>query len=66
VNRTRFSFHRFRGNELRLSLDLIAYHLRNLWRRLALPNRIRKWSLTSMQQRLDETGGRPVKQSRHY
>ena len=34
---TRLSCHRFRANEERLWLSLIAYNLGNLWRRLALP-----------------------------
>jgi len=38
----------------------------NLWRRLALPRRIRTWSLTSLQQRLVKTGGRLVKHARYY
>jgi len=37
VNWTRLSCHRFRGNEVRLWLSVIAYNLGNLWRRLALP-----------------------------
>jgi hypothetical protein len=55
---TRLSCHRFRANEERLWLSLIAYNLGNLWRRLALPAPIGKWSLTSLQQRLVKTGGR--------
>ena len=52
VKMMRLSFHRFRANEVRLSLSVIAYNLGNLWRRLALPQRIATWSLTSLQQRL--------------
>ncbi len=37
---------------------MIAYNLENLWRRLMLPQRIKRWSLTSLQQRLVKTGGR--------
>ena len=37
---TRLSCHRFRPNEVRLWLSVIAYNLGNLWRRLALPRRI--------------------------
>ena len=66
VNWTRLSCHRFRGNEVRLWLSVIAYNLGNLWRRLALPRRIRNWSLTSLQQRLVKTGGRLVKHARYY
>ncbi len=66
VKMTRLSCHRFRSNEVRLWLSVIAYNLGNLWRRLALPNRIKNWSLTSLQQRLVKTGGRLVKHARYY
>ncbi len=63
---TRLSCHRFRSNEVRLWLTIIAYNLGNLWRRLVLPQRIGHWSLTSLQQRLVKTGGRLVKHARYY
>jgi len=63
---TRLSCHRFRSNQVRLALSLLAYNLGNLWRRLALPKRIEDWSLTSLQQRLIKTGGRLVKHARYY
>ena len=63
---TRLSCHRFRSNEVRLWLSLIAYNLGNLWRRLVLPRRIDHWSLSSLQQRLVKTGGRLVKHARYY
>jgi hypothetical protein len=63
---TRLSCHRFRANEARLQLSLLAYNLGNLWRRLVLPRRIDAWSLTSLQQRLVKTGGRLVKHARYY
>ena len=66
VKMTRLSCHRFRSNEVRLWLTIIAYNLGNLWRRLVLPQRIEKWSLTSLQQRLVKTGGRLVKHARYY
>jgi len=66
VKMTRLSCHRFRSNEVRLWLSLIAYNLGNLWRRLALPTRIERWSLTSLQQRLVKTGGRLIKHARYY
>lgn len=56
---TRLSCHGFRSNEVRLWLSVMAYNLGNLWRRLVLPKRIDKWSLTSLQQRL-------VKHARYY
>jgi hypothetical protein len=58
--------HRFRANEARLQLSLLAYNLGNLWRRLVLPKKIDAWSLTSLQQRLVNTGGRLVKHARYY
>jgi hypothetical protein len=57
VKMTRPSCHRFRANEVRLWLSLIAYNLGNLWRRLALSATVENWSLTSLQQRLVKTGG---------
>jgi len=66
VKMTRLSCHRFRSNEVRLWLSVIAYNLGNLWRRLVLPARIDKWSLTSLQQRIVKTGGRLVKHARYY
>jgi hypothetical protein len=50
VKLTRLSCHRFRANEVRL----------------ALPQRIDTWSLTSLQQRLIGTCGRLVKHARYY
>ena len=58
---TRLSCHRFRANEVRLLLGVIAYDLGNLLRRLALPRAIQGWSLTSLQQRLFKTGGRLIR-----
>ena len=63
---TRLSCHRFRANEVRLQLSVLAYNLGNLWRRMLLPKRIDHWSLTSLQQRLVKTGGRLVKHARYY
>ncbi len=63
---TRLSCHRFRANEVPLQLSMLAYNLGNLWRRLVLPKRIDRWSLTSLQQRLVKTGGRLVKHARYY
>jgi hypothetical protein len=45
---TRLSCHRFRSNQGRLALSLLAYNLGNLWRRLSLAKRIEKWSLTML------------------
>jgi len=66
VKMTRLSCHRFRSNEVRLWLSVIAYNLGNLWRRLVLPRRIGGWSLTSLQPGLVKTGGRLIKHARYY
>ena len=70
VKMTRLSCHRFRSNEVRLWLSVIAYNLGNLWpgRPLGrvLPRRIDNWSLTSLQQRLVKTGGRLIKHARYW
>ena len=63
---TRLSCHRFRANEVRMQLSVLAYNLGNLWRRPVLPPLIKCWSLTSLQQRLVKTGGRLVKHARYY
>jgi hypothetical protein len=56
VAMTLLSCHRFRANQERMWLSLIAYNLGSLWRRLALPTPIGKWSLTSLHKRLVKTG----------
>jgi hypothetical protein len=66
VKMTQLSCHRFRANEVRLWLSVIAYNLGNLWRRLVLPLRVGNWSLTSLQQRLVKTGGRLIKHAWYY
>ena len=63
---TRLSGHRFRSNQVRLALSLLAYNLVNLWRHLGLPKGIENWSLTSLQQRLVKTGKRLIKHARYY
>ena len=62
----RLSCHRFRSDGVRLWLSVLAYNLGNLWRRLVLPRRIGRCSLTSLQQRLVKTGGRLIKHARYY
>jgi hypothetical protein len=42
VKMIQLSCHRFRSNQVRLALSLLAYNLGNLWRRLALPPRNRE------------------------
>ena len=49
-----------------MQLSVLAYNLGNLWRRLVLPKRIERRSLTSLQQRLVKTGARLVRHARYY
>jgi hypothetical protein len=60
------SCHRFRANDVRVLLGVIAYNLGNLLRRLALPLAIQNWSLTSLQQRLFKAGGRLIRHARYF
>lgn len=60
------SFHRFRSDEVRLWLRVMAYNLGNLWRQLVLPKRVGHWLLPSLQPRLVKTGGRRIKHARYY
>ena len=42
----------------------MAYNLGNFFRRLALPEAIKQWSLTRVQTKLIKTGGRLVRHAR--
>ena len=64
LNWTRLSCHKFVANQVRLSLFILAYNLGNFFRRLALPESIKRWSLTSVQTRLIKIGGRLVRHAR--
>src|ERR687895_2237073 len=64
LNWTRLSCHKFVANQVRLWLFILAYNLGNLMRRLALPEAIKHWTLTSLQTRLIKTGGRLVHHAR--
>lgn len=64
LNWTRLSCHKFVANQVRLGLFVLAYNLSNFMRRLALPEAMKHWSLTSLQTRLIKTGGRLVRHAR--
>ena len=64
LNWTRLSCHKFVANQVRLRLFVLTYNLGNLVRRLALPEAIKRWSLTSLGTRLINTGGRLVRHAR--
>jgi len=52
------------ANQVRLWLFILAYNLGNSMRRLALPESVKHWSLTSIQTRMIKTGGRLVRHAR--
>ena len=64
LNWTRLSCHKFVANQVRLWLFILAYNLGNSMRRLALPESVKRWSLTSIQTRMIKTGGRLVRHAR--
>ena len=64
LNWTRLACHKFVANQVRLWLFILAYNLGNFFRRLALPEAIKSWSLTSIQTRLIKIGGRLVRHAR--
>ncbi len=64
LNWTRLSRHKFVANQVRLKLFVLAYNLGNFMRRLALPEMVKHWSLTSLQTRLIKTGGRLVRHAK--
>jgi len=59
--------HKFVANQVRLGLFILAYPDAsggNLFRRLALPEAIKRWSMTSIQTSLIKAGGRLVRHAR--
>jgi hypothetical protein len=63
---TRLSCHRFRSNEVRMWLSVMAYNQGNLWRRLVLPRRIQGWTLDQLAAAAGEDGRPVVKHARYY
>jgi hypothetical protein len=63
---TKLSCKRFKENEARLKLFLLAYVLGNFLRTLVLPKKIKHWSLKTIQLKLIKTGGRLIKHARYY
>jgi len=65
VKWTRLSCHDFVDNQVRLQLFVLAYNLGNFLRRLALPNRVKHWSLTTLREKLVKIGAKVVSGSRY-
>jgi hypothetical protein len=61
---TRLSCTRFRSNQVRLGLFVLAYNLGNFLRRFALPSKVSHWSLRSVQLKLIKIGAKVISHSR--
>ncbi len=62
---TRLSCTSFDANQVRLQLHVLAYNLGNFLRRIALPGKIKHWSLTTLREKLIKTGARMVRHARY-
>jgi hypothetical protein len=62
---TRLSCHDFVDNQVRLQLFALAYNLGNFLRRLALPKRVKEWSLRTLRVKLKKIGAKVVKHARY-
>ena len=65
VKWTRLSCHDFIDNEVRLQLFALAYNLGNFLRRLALPDDVKHWSLTTLRDKLIKIGAKIVSTARY-
>jgi len=62
---TRLSCCRFVANQVRLQLFALAYNLGNFLRRLALPQSVQHWSLTTLREKLIKIGAKIVRHARY-
>ena len=65
LNWTRLSCSGFDANQARLQLFTLAYNLGNFLRRLALPDRVKHWSLRSLQTKLIKIGAKVIYHARY-
>jgi hypothetical protein len=65
VKWTRLSCHDFVDNQVRLQLFALAYNQANFLRRLALPQSVKHWSLTTLREKLVKIGAKVVTHSRY-
>jgi hypothetical protein len=65
LNWTRLSCHDFTDNQVRLQLFALAYNLGNFLRRLALPKKVKDWSLRTLKEKLIKIGAKVVRHSRY-
>jgi hypothetical protein len=62
---TRLSCRTFAANAVRLQLHALAYNLGNFLRKLATPEPIKDWSLTSLKEKLIKIGAKVVSHGRY-
>jgi len=62
---TRLSCRTFAANAVRLQLHALAYNLGNFLRKLATPDPIKGWSLTSLKEKLIKIGAKVVSHGRY-
>ena len=65
VKWTRLSCGRFDHNAVRPQLHVLAYNLANFMRTLALPKKIKHWTLTTLREKLVKIGAKVVRHGRH-
>ena len=53
------------GSQVRLQLFALAYNLGDFLRRLALPPRVKHWTLTTMQEKLTKIGAKVLRHSKY-
>jgi hypothetical protein len=64
VRWTRLSCHDFVDNQVRLHLFVLAYNLGNFLRQLVLPPEIKRWTLTTIREKLIKIGAKVVRHAR--
>jgi hypothetical protein len=65
VKWTKLSCRTFKDNQTRLQLFALAYNLGNFLRRLALPKRVRHWSLTTLWEKLIKIGAKVTRHAKY-
>ena len=65
VTWTKLSCRTFKDNQTRLQLFALAYNLANFLRRLALPNEVKHWSLTTLRENLVKIGAKVTRHAKY-
>ena len=65
VQWTKLSCRRFKDNEARLHLFVMAYNLANFLRQLVLPKPIQSWTLTTLREKLIKIGAKVVSHAKY-